>query len=118
MSNFTVEVMNGPFAVNQFNVDAEDHFGALRLALDAESNSPSEPLMSPGGNYPEDARSIQIAVWRDIDMDERIEHLKKIKEAVDKALSDVEGGGNLESSYISSGLIAASNLLDDIANSL
>tara|TARA_R110002110_G_scaffold202682_2_gene413730 strand:- start:11306 stop:11680 length:375 start_codon:yes stop_codon:yes gene_type:complete len=118
MSNFRVEVMNGPFAVNQYNVEAEHHFGAMRLALESEANCPSEPHMNPGENYPEDTKSIQIAVWRDTDMDETIEKMEKIKAAVDRALSALKGGDDLSSSYVSSGLIAASNLLDDIAESL
>jgi len=118
MSSFKVEVMNGPFAVNQFNVDAEDHLGALCLALDAASNSPSEPLLSPGDNYPEGARSIQIAVWEDPDMEENIRHLERIKEAVDKALSKLKAGGELTDSPHCNDLIMASNLLDDIAQNL
>jgi hypothetical protein len=118
MSNFRVEVMNGPFAVEQFNVEAEHHFGAMREAVEKVYQSPSEPNMSPGENYPEDAKSIQIAVWRDTDMEENIEKLEKIKEAVDRALSALKGGDDLSSSYASSGLIAASNLLDDIAQTL
>ena len=118
MSSFRVEVMNGPFAVNQFNVEAEHHFGAMRLALEAANDSPSEPCMdpNPSENYPKDAKSVQITVWEDPEMDEHIEKLERVKKAVDCALSCLKDGESLDSSYAANDLIAASNLLDDIAN--